>query len=234
MMLVATGLAVALASVFPSEAAPASLPPVIVTVVEAPGVPAAIVTQLLAEAADIWHAAGVAFLWERAAGRSGVPDPRTPDSGPAMPSRLRVIVGNDKGLPLDHRTPLGWIVFEGEHAPLPEIYLSHKNAAWLLAASRTVVGIVEQMPLMRREQLVGRAMGRALAHELGHYLLASKVHTKRGVLKASRTAGELFAQSRGAFSVDRWQRHTIAARLTGEPAVARWEKPSFKAPRKEW
>jgi hypothetical protein len=233
MVLIATGLAVALASALSAGAAPASLPPIVVSVVEAPGVPAAIVTNLLAEAAEIWRAVGVAFRWERSAARGAVPDPRTPDTGPVLPSRLRVIVGNDRGAARDHRTPLGWIVFEGEHHPLPEIYLSHWNATTLLAASRTVVGIFEQMPLMRREQLIGRAMGRALAHELGHYLLASKVHTKRGVLQASRTAGELFGQSRDAFSVDLWQRHTIAARLTGEPAVARWEKPGRKDPQEE-
>ena len=59
-MLIATGLAVALASALPAEALPASLPPVIVSVVEAPDVPGAIVTHLLAEAAEIWRAAGVA------------------------------------------------------------------------------------------------------------------------------------------------------------------------------
>ena len=117
-MLVATGLAVALASALRAEAAPASLPPVIVSVVEAPGVPGAIVTHLLAEAAEIWRAAGVAFMWDRTAARSAVPDPRTPDTGAVVPSRLRVIVGNDTGVARDHRTPLGWIVFEGDHNPL--------------------------------------------------------------------------------------------------------------------
>jgi hypothetical protein len=218
MMLIATGLAVALASALPAEAAPASLPPVVVSVVEAPGVPATIVSQLLVEAADIWRSAGVSFLWERI--REAVPDPRTPDTG-VLPSRLRILVGHDKGVARDHRTPLGWIVFEGERAPQPEIYLSLPNAVALLAVSRTVVGIVEQMPLMRCEQLVARAMGRALAHELGHYLLASKVHTRRGLLRASRTASELFGQGNGAFAIDLWQRHAIAARLTGEPAVAK-------------
>ena len=91
MMLVATGLAVALASILPAEAAPASLPPVVVSVVESPSVPGAIVTQLLAEAAEIWRAAGVAFMWDRAAARSAVPDPRTPDTGAVVPSRLRLI-----------------------------------------------------------------------------------------------------------------------------------------------
>jgi hypothetical protein len=101
--------------------------------------------------------------------------------------------------------------------------LSYKNAKTLMTASRVVIGDFDQMPLVRREVLLARAMGRALAHELAHYLLASKVHTKRGLLKASRTAGELFAAERNGFRIDVWQRQAIAARLTGEqPVAARW------------
>jgi hypothetical protein len=221
MMLIATGLAVALASTSPIEAAPASSPPVIVNVVEAPGVPATVVSRLLLEADEIWRAAGVTFVWRRA--QPAVPDPRTPDTGAVVPTTLRVVIGHDKGVARDHRTPLGWIVFEAENVPQQEVYLSYRNAWTLLAASRVVVGGIEQMPIARREILMARAMGRALAHEVGHYLLASKVHTKRGLLQASRTAAELFAAERNGFRVDLWQRQTIAARLMGEPVVAtRW------------
>jgi hypothetical protein len=223
MMLIATGLAVALASAAaPAEAAQASLPPLVVSVIEAPGTPPALVSRLLAETGEIWRAAGLSFLWRRSSLRP-IPDPRASNTGPYLPSTLRVIIGNDKGVARDQRTPLGWIVFENEHTPQPEIYVSYRNAQALLAASRGVVGALDQMPIAQRELLVARAMGRALAHELGHYLLASKVHTQRGLLKASRTAAELFAAERGSFRIDRWQRQTIAARLLGEPVVAqRW------------
>jgi hypothetical protein len=223
MMLVATGLAVALASAAPAEAAPAPLPPVVVSVVEAPGVPATVVSHLLAETDAIWRPADVAFLWQRGA-REGVPVSPTADIGPSLPAiTLRVIIGNDKGVARDHRTPLGWIVFDDEQTPQQEIYVSYKNAKTLMAAARAVVGIVDQMPLLQREILVARAMGRALAHELGHYLLASKVHTRRGLLQAGRTAAELFATGRGSFRIDPWQRHAIATRLNGRPVVAqRW------------
>jgi hypothetical protein len=228
MMLIATGLAVALASAAapaaaaPAEAAPASLPPVVVSVIEVPGIPPALVSRLLAETDEIWRAAGIPFLWRRSSQRP-IPDPRTSDTGPYLPSTLRVIIGNDKGVARDQRTPLGWIVFENEHTPQPEIYVSYKNAQALLAASRVVVGAPDRMPIVQREILLARAMGRALAHEVGHYLLASKVHTSRGLLKASRTAAELFAAERGSFRIDPWQQQTVAARLLGEPVVAqRW------------
>jgi hypothetical protein len=76
------------------------------------------------------------------------------------------------------------------------------------------------MPVMQRETLLGRAMGRALAHELGHYLLASKVHTQRGLMKPIMTAFELFMPDASAFRIDPAQRRTVAARLRGEPLVA--------------
>ena len=54
------------------------------------------------------------------------------------------------------------------------------------------------MPIFEREMLLARAIGRALAHELGHYLLASKEHTeeradesapdRRGILRSGRAA----------------------------------------------
>jgi len=116
-------------------------------------------------------------------------------------------------------TPLGWIVFDGEHEPQREIYVSHANAKALMASARGVVGIIDQMPPVQRENLLGRAMGRVLAHELGHFLLASKVHTPRGLLKAQRTTAELFTPERGGFKIDAAQRQQIAARLRGNSVV---------------
>jgi hypothetical protein len=86
-------------------------------------------------------------------------------------------------------------------------------------AARGIVGVIEQMPPVQREILLARAMGRALAHELGHFLLASKLHTPRGLLKAGRTATELFSTSRGGFKIDASQRQQIAARLRGDSVV---------------
>jgi len=215
MMLIASGLAVALASAAPAQP-PISPVPLVVTVIES-GVPATVVSRLLEETDAIWRAAGVSFLWQRGA-REPAPVPPGSDMGPWLPaSRLRVIIGNDKGVARDHRTPLGWIVFDADNTPQQEIYLSYRNAWSLMAASGPVVGAISQMPALRREILLARAMGRALAHELAHYLLASKVHTRRGLLRASRTASELFATDRAGFRIDTMQRQQIAAaqRLRG-------------------
>ena len=76
------------------------------------------------------------------------------------------------------------------------------------------------MPIAQQHTMLGRAMGRALAHELGHYLLASKVHTRQGLMKAVLTAVELFMPDVSGIRVEPAQRVAIAARLRGEPLVA--------------
>jgi hypothetical protein len=226
MMLIATGLAAALlaaASFIPDTAevpadsmSPPAQLPVVVNVFSGPGVPPTLVSRLLAEASAIWRAGGFEFVWQRAA-QAAVPNPET---GPYYSSTLRVVIGDYRGISPDHhKTPLGWIVFDDEHEPQREIYLSYKNATSLMESARTVIGVIERMPPAQLELLLGRAMGRALAHELGHYLLASKVHTQHGLLKASRTASELFSIARPGFGIDPAQRQQIAARLRGEALV---------------
>jgi hypothetical protein len=177
MMLIATGVAAALlASAVPAPST-ASLPPVIVHVFTVPGVPGSLVSRVLDETDEIWRASAVAFLWHRAA-RDAAAKVHPADTAPAPypPSTLRVVIGDEAGAARDHRTPLGWIVFDDEQTPQREIYLSYANAKVLMEASRAFVGGIERMPRLQRELLLARAMGRALAHELGHYLLASKVH----------------------------------------------------------
>jgi hypothetical protein len=105
-------------------------------------------------------------------------------------------------------------------APQQEIYLSHANAESVMEDARGVVGLLEQMPLAQRDLLLARAMGRALAHEMGHYLLASKVHTSHGLMKAILTATELFTTDTIALRIDAEQRRTVVARLAEQAVVA--------------
>jgi len=227
MMLIAAGLAAALiaaASLVPAPAemradsASVVLPPVVVSVFSGPGIPASLVSRILAETSAIWRPGGFEFVWQRAT-RDLLPYTRRTETGAYEPSTVRVVIGDEHGASLDRRTPLGWITFDDDHEPQREIYLSYANAKSLMAAARAIVGVMDQMPPAQREILLGRAMGRALAHELGHYLLASKVHTARGLLKASRTATELFSIDRAGFKIDVVQRQQIVARLRGDSQV---------------
>ena len=223
-MLIATSLAIAL---FASSAilhagdtaAPATLstPPMIVNI-SAPGISPSLVHHMLEETDMIWRGTGLTFVWRQAA-REVVPYSRSSEAGAYTPASLRVDIGNDPGPTRGETLALGWIVFDDVTTPEQEIHVSYANAMRFILSARGIVGIFEQMPTRQRETLLGRAMGRALAHELGHYLLASKEHTARGLMKASRTASEFFTQEHTAFSIEPAQRRLMVARLRGESLV---------------
>jgi hypothetical protein len=221
-MLIATSLVAALfaspsfaaGAAAPVTTAYTSVPPMIVNVSSAPNISASLVSRVLAETDAIWRGSGFTFVWRRAT-PGVVPDARTSEAGPYMPSALRVVIGNETRPSRDGSLPLGWIRFD-DATPEQEIYLSDASVGQLMVNARGVVGQVEQMPLIQREILSARALGRVLAHELGHYLLASKIHTRRGLLKATRTAVELFAVEGRGFQIDPSQRQVMAARLRRE------------------
>lgn len=206
MLLPATSLASALlASSLLAARPPAPLPPLLVDVIVASDISPSLVTRVLAEAADIWRAAGLAIVWKL--------DGR-------VSSSLRVTIGHwaNRVMRDELTLPLGWIGFEDDGRPADAIYVSYANATALLDQSRGGAGLAERMPRAERETMLGRAMGRALAHEMGHYLLASKVHSVKGLMRAKRTATEFFAIDRARFDLDAEQRAAIAARLM-PPAV---------------
>jgi hypothetical protein len=222
MMLIATTVAVALSASSvgaPAPAASSLIPPMIVHVSVTPDVPPTLIAGILAEADAIWRTHGVTLVWRRAV-RAVTPYARVDEAVPYVPNTLRLLIGAKRGAGHDGRLPLGWIVFDAVAAPEQQIYLSYANALQLMVQARGVVGLVDQMPIAQRETLLARAMGRALAHEVGHYLLASQEHTPRGLMKAVLTAVELFSLDSGGFSIEPAQRRAVVARLSAEPLVA--------------
>jgi hypothetical protein len=223
MMLIATTVAsVLIASITSAAGAPAAsspaIPPIIVNVSAPPGISSQLVSAVLAETDRIWRSGGVTFIWRRAPLVTA--SPVAAGDAPCLPNTLRLTIGEGRGVGREGALPLGWIVFNDGTTPEQEIYLSYANARAMMEGARSVVGIVGEMPLTQRETLLSRAMGRALAHELGHYLLASKVHTPHGLMKAVMTAVELFMPDTGALRIEPAQRRAVAARLRGEPLVA--------------
>lgn len=198
-MLTATPLVaiVLVASLAPCEGRLPDPPPLVVSVVVTADVSPRLISTLLDEAHDIWRAAGVPIVWRR---------------GLSTRTLLRVTVGDSVGTANDSVVPLGWTLFDDDRSPEPELYVSYRNAAKLLdIAGSTTFG--RGMPPLQRDTLLGRAMGRALAHELGHYLLASKAHSAHGLMRAQLSTAALFRVDRGAVRVDATERRLAAARL---------------------
>jgi hypothetical protein len=164
-----------------------------------------LVDHVVAETNAIWKPAGVTLVWRR-------------DDVPAT-AVLHVTIGQQRGNASAYVAPLGWIEFD-DGQPQPRLYLSYPNATALFESSRGVVGEAAKMPILERETYLGRALGRALAHEIGHYLLATRTHTTAGLMKANFTATEFFLPDTRHFTLTDAQRTLALARIDQVPLVA--------------
>jgi len=68
----------------------------------------------------------------------------------------------------------------------------------------------DRWPPELRRRAVGRALGRVIAHEIGHYLLGSRGHSSNGLMRAVQPSGELFGQSGAGFLLSRADERRLA------------------------
>jgi hypothetical protein len=87
-------------------------------------------------------------------------------------------------------TGLGWIDFiNGE--PQPAITVSLTAAQQLLATGSWRGVPFSSLPKLVTRTFLQRALGRAIAHEIGHYLLRSTTHDRRGLMRPVFTVDEM-------------------------------------------
>jgi hypothetical protein len=80
----------------------------------------------------------------------------------------------------------------------PEAVIRVSDEAVLAAAASGVA------PQPVTDEAVGRVLGRALAHEIGHYLRGEPGHAAAGLMQAGHTAAEFAGRNRGPFEVRGW------------------------------
>jgi hypothetical protein len=163
------------------------------------------VRRMIAEASAIWHPYGV-----------GVVLSSTNDVGPGdvvLAVSLMPLPPDAAG---DRRAVshametggrLGAIRFCDGGVPEPVITLDSAAVRALLATTRARVW-------QGSPATVGRALGRVLAHEIGHFLLAFPAHTQSGLMRASFNTGELSELARWSFALDAALLDRLRARLT--------------------
>jgi len=182
----------------------------VITISNGANVPRAVVDTMIAEANAIWRPAGLAFV------AGGGP--------PGRPALLDIdLVPVDGRRDGDAETPIAWVPFVGT-TPLARISVSYANARAVLRNFPPVAANPNGMPPAERDTYLGRAMGRALAHELGHYLLASRAHTRQGLMQAVWSANDLFGIRSASFELTSQQRAIVRSRLDAlRPAVCEQE-----------
>ncbi len=96
--------------------------------------------------------------------------------------------------------PLAAIAFLPDGTPEPRVVLYLPEVLLLVGCAR-FLGLEEtQWPPGLRETIVGRAVGRVLAHEIGHYVMRSRTHTADGLMRSFHRADDLVGLSRMPFA----------------------------------
>jgi hypothetical protein len=146
------------------------------------------------EAAAIWTQYGVAIRW--------ADDPANPDRCRSADSSVAVQVDN---APRRHWTArsltLGTTLVSIRRAGPVPIRLDYAAIDRLLGSltADTLGHVVGRQQLTPSD--VGRALGRVLAHEVGHVLLAGSGHRRKGLMRASFVPSELVDYRRRTYTL---------------------------------
>jgi len=150
--------------------------------------------KLLTDEVDrIWQPYGLTLCWTQ---RSN------PCAGWGV--RLTVAVADDLPTSPSLRPVVGRIQFYA-NGPSTDIALSVKAARGLVAQVDLGDRRLDQWPTNTWSERVPRVLGRALAHEIGHYVLHSRDHARTGLMAAS------FQPYAVTFGPTSWFRLTSAA-----------------------
>jgi len=139
-------------------------------------------------------------------------------SAPAAVDWIRLVIAN-RTLDNHDSTGLGWIGFvDGE--PQPSVTVSFA-AARRLAESGEWLGVAfSALPPRASRLFFQRALAQAGAHEVGHYLLRSRDHTRGGLMRPAFTVEEIMDTRPSLNRLDR----QAAARLRDGLKLARREE----------
>jgi hypothetical protein len=165
--------------------------------VDRAGLAAPAETMLQTQVVDIWREANVDVRWapapsgetfESPVGAAGVYVIVLPE----IPRRLAAAGAAREGLA---------IIRFSEGQALRHVYASvgAVNRVLTRDLARPRLGMLPPAVL---EQGTGRALGRAVAHEIGHYLTNSPAHAPRGLMRAWHRSSELVARDLYPFRVD--------------------------------
>jgi hypothetical protein len=97
--------------------------------------------------------------------------------------------------------PLGAVRFGADGTPRREIRLSIGSTEALLRHPASPIASSD-IPGVVHDQLLGRALGRVLAHEIGHFLLRFPAHVAAGLMAAQHTVDDLTNAARRSFQLN--------------------------------
>ncbi len=166
--------------------------------------PAAVGDATAREVARIWRREGIAIDWLS-------PSEATP--GTAAMRVLIVSAGAPSASRDEHHWPVAELVSGYEGRPIA--------IASLQAAERVLAEAgLGNAPSALVHRHLALILGRAVAHEIGHHVLNTASHARRGLMRARISATEFADRRDGGFDLDEAAATWARARLMGAPAAA--------------
>jgi hypothetical protein len=170
---------------------------------------------LTSEAERIWQRVGVRLQW-----------PDSPPRDAAAPLRVLVIARREALNGKAERWPVGELVPQSGRRALA--------IASIAGAERVLVEAGYHRLLLDRPEpadyRLGLVLGRAVAHEIGHYLLDTPTHAGHGLMRAAIDAREFADPGARTFGLDdsagAWLRDHLRAGAedTGTPSAFRYTR----------
>jgi hypothetical protein len=175
------------------------------------------------EVSAVWRRHGVSILW----GTEGEED--------AAPASVTLVITDEGPREVSGwNRNLGWMRFGAGGEPQNVLWVSAPNAIALAAEARAGGRPVGELPARMAAGFTARMIGRAAAHELGHYLLATPRHSRHGLMRPTFQPWEAGSTETGLSSLDPSQlaalRTRFATRAGAHPAPnnsgsQRWLEP---------
>lgn len=169
-----------------------------------PGLSAVSTRALTAEAERIWRREGVSVTWP-------IPSEERPAS-----LRVLVITRREPAKHEEERWPVAELVAQSGKKALAIASIAGAERVLMEARKQRVQFLERPEPADYR---LGVVLGRAVAHEIGHYLLATTTHAGRGLMRAAIDAHEFADPGARTFLLDEaagdWLRHRLAQTTDG-------------------
>jgi hypothetical protein len=155
------------------------------------------------EAARLWSPHGISIA-------AAVGEPR------GRPGVVTVAIVEQAGAPESAASrPLGAIAFDEDGKPATVIAVYLADILRLVSGVRVLGAAESQWPPLMRQRIVGRVIGRVLAHEIGHYTLRTPDHARAGLMRRAHVPLALVAPERRPFALSKAE----AARLADRPGL---------------
>ena len=147
------------------------------------------------EVERVWAPYGVSFCWADG-----------PRGCERLEARVQVLIADDLPPSAVRETAgqpiVGRITFDAG-GPGSDIVLSLASARSLVVHATLGGRPLSEWPAAVAEHFIPRVMGRALAHEIGHYVLGTREHAARGLMSASFRPDDVTLGSASRFSLPR-------------------------------